>query len=117
MAMLCSLDSMLLSVGAVLTTTLTAALSLVLGPHHPQIVGLNTNIDFLLSLSGHPQFEAGNVSTSFIPQHYADLFRAARAPSGETVCQAALALVLQERRDTQQFSQASSGERKRPPLR
>ncbi|TMS20438.1 Methylcrotonoyl-CoA carboxylase subunit alpha, mitochondrial [Larimichthys crocea] len=34
------------------------------------IVGLNTNIDFLLSLSGHPEFEAGNVTTSFIPQHY-----------------------------------------------
>lgn len=78
----------------------------------PQIVGLNTNIDFLLSLSGHPQFEAGNVSTSFIPQYYADLFPAPRAPSGETICQAALGLTLQERRDTQQFTQASTGERK-----
>lgn len=95
--------------GAVLTPTLF--------PRRPQIVGLNTNIDFLLSLSGHPEFEAGNVSTSFIPQHYADLFPAAKAPSGETLCQAALALVLQERRDTQQFTQLSSGERKPPALR
>uniref|UniRef100_A0A8D0D1E0 Methylcrotonoyl-CoA carboxylase subunit alpha, mitochondrial n=1 Tax=Sander lucioperca TaxID=283035 RepID=A0A8D0D1E0_SANLU len=57
------------------------------------IVGLNTNIDFLLSLSGHPEFEAGNVTTSFIPQHYADLFPTPRTPSGETICQAALGLV------------------------
>uniref|UniRef100_A0A665V6K2 Methylcrotonoyl-CoA carboxylase subunit alpha, mitochondrial n=1 Tax=Echeneis naucrates TaxID=173247 RepID=A0A665V6K2_ECHNA len=74
------------------------------------IVGLNTNIDFLLSLSGHPAFEAGNVSTSFIPQHYADLFPTPRAPSGATVCQAVLGLVLQERNNTQEFTQASTGE-------
>uniref|UniRef100_A0A665V7A7 Methylcrotonoyl-CoA carboxylase subunit alpha, mitochondrial n=2 Tax=Echeneis naucrates TaxID=173247 RepID=A0A665V7A7_ECHNA len=72
------------------------------------IVGLNTNIDFLLSLSGHPAFEAGNVSTSFIPQHYADLFPTPRAPSGATVCQAVLGLVLQERNNTQEFTQAST---------
>uniref|UniRef100_A0A671ULX8 Methylcrotonyl-CoA carboxylase subunit n=2 Tax=Sparus aurata TaxID=8175 RepID=A0A671ULX8_SPAAU len=72
------------------------------------IVGLNTNIEFLLSLSGHPEFEAGNVTTSFIPQHYADLFPAPRAPSGETICQAALGLVLQERKHTQDFTQTST---------
>lgn len=73
-------------------------------------MGLNTNINFLLSLSGHPEFEAGNVSTSFIPQHYTDLFPAAKAPAGETVCQAALSLVLQERQHTQEFIQNSTGE-------
>lgn len=71
------------------------------------IVGLNTNIDFLLSLSSHPEFEAGNVSTSFIPQHYAELFPSARPPSGATLCQATLALVLRERSHTQGFSQHS----------
>ncbi|KAJ0032794.1 hypothetical protein NQD34_002875 [Periophthalmus magnuspinnatus] len=71
------------------------------------IVGLNTNIDFLLSLSSHPEFEAGNVSTSFIPQHYADLFPAPRAPSGATLCQAALGLVLQEQSSTHRFTQQS----------
>lgn len=75
-----------------------------------QIVGLNTNIDFLLSLSGHPQFEAGNVSTSFIPQHYADLFPTPKAPSGATICQAALGLVLQERIHTRGFTHSSTGE-------
>uniref|UniRef100_A0A674MJG3 Methylcrotonyl-CoA carboxylase subunit n=1 Tax=Takifugu rubripes TaxID=31033 RepID=A0A674MJG3_TAKRU len=58
------------------------------------IVGLNTNINFLLSLSGHPEFEAGNVTTSFIPQHHADLFPAAKAAAGEAVCQAALIAVF-----------------------
>uniref|UniRef100_A0A3Q0SZ29 Methylcrotonoyl-CoA carboxylase subunit alpha, mitochondrial n=1 Tax=Amphilophus citrinellus TaxID=61819 RepID=A0A3Q0SZ29_AMPCI len=72
------------------------------------IVGLNTNIDFLLSLSGHPEFEAGNVSTSFIPQHYADLFPTPKAPSGATICQAALGLVLQERIHTRGFTQSST---------
>lgn len=79
-------------------------------PFCPQIVGLNTNIDFLLSLSGHPEFDAGNVTTSFIPQHYADLFPAPIAPSGKTICQAALGLVLQEGRRTQEFTQISTGE-------
>ncbi|KAK5869551.1 hypothetical protein PBY51_024258 [Eleginops maclovinus] len=72
------------------------------------IVGLNTNIDFLLSLSGHPEFEAGNVTTSFIPQYYADLFPTPRVPSGETICQAALGLVLQEKKHTQEFAQTST---------
>ncbi|XP_028299546.1 methylcrotonoyl-CoA carboxylase subunit alpha, mitochondrial isoform X1 [Gouania willdenowi] len=72
------------------------------------IVGLNTNIDFLLSLSGHREFEAGNVTTSFIPQHYADLFPSPRMPSTETVCQAALGLVLQDRKHTASFTQSAS---------
>lgn len=80
-----------------------------------QIVGLNTNIDFLLSLSGHPEFEAGNVSTSFIPQHYADLFPAPRPPCGATVCQAALGLLLQEKTHVQEFTEASTGERTTTP--
>lgn len=79
-------------------------------PLCPQIVGLNTNIDFLLNLSGHPEFEAGNVSTSFIPQHYAELFPAPKAPSGATICQAALGLILQERNHTLGFTQSSTGE-------
>ena len=87
-----------------------SASTLSLPPFCLQIVGLNTNIEFLLSLSGHPEFEAGNVTTSFIPQHYADLFPTPRAPSGETICQAALGLVLQERRHTQDFTQTSTGE-------
>ena len=39
-----------------------------------QIVGLNTNISFLLSLAKHPEFQLGNVHTEFIPQHNESLF-------------------------------------------
>uniref|UniRef100_A0A8B9KZ20 Methylcrotonyl-CoA carboxylase subunit 1 n=1 Tax=Astyanax mexicanus TaxID=7994 RepID=A0A8B9KZ20_ASTMX len=67
------------------------------------IVGLNTNIDFLLNLSGHPEFEAGNVHTSFIPQHHDQLFPAAVPPTGEEACQAALGLLLRETKHTQDF--------------
>ncbi|XP_027014339.1 methylcrotonoyl-CoA carboxylase subunit alpha, mitochondrial [Tachysurus fulvidraco] len=70
---------------------------------HYNIVGLNTNIDFLLSLSGHAEFEAGNVHTSFIQQHYDELFPKPTAPGGDVVCQAALGLLLQERQNTQEF--------------
>ncbi|XP_041127244.1 methylcrotonoyl-CoA carboxylase subunit alpha, mitochondrial-like [Polyodon spathula] len=68
------------------------------------IVGLSTNIDFLLSLSRHPEFEAGNVHTSFIPQHYSELFPATKTTPKEALCQAALGLVLQEKTMTSNFS-------------
>ncbi|XP_049737602.1 methylcrotonoyl-CoA carboxylase subunit alpha, mitochondrial isoform X2 [Elephas maximus indicus] len=67
------------------------------------IVGLHTNIDFLLSLSGHPDFAAGNVHTNFIPQHHAELFPMRRATAKELLCQAALGLILKERAVTDAF--------------
>lgn len=39
-----------------------------------QIVGLNTNIDFLTRLSSHPEFISGNVETGFINKYYDELF-------------------------------------------
>ncbi|KTG38675.1 hypothetical protein cypCar_00022723 [Cyprinus carpio] len=72
------------------------------------IVGLNTNIDFLLSLSGHAEFEAGNVHTSFIPQHYDQLFPAAQRPSGALLCQAALGLLLREKQHTEIYRNQTS---------
>ncbi|KAJ8278809.1 hypothetical protein COCON_G00058750 [Conger conger] len=71
------------------------------------IVGLNTNIDFLLRLSGHPEFEAGNVHTSFIPQHHAQLFPSPPAPPKERLCQAALGLLLRETEHTHAFRTGS----------
>ncbi|KAL7867013.1 hypothetical protein AOLI_G00148270 [Acnodon oligacanthus] len=71
------------------------------------IVGVSTNIDFLLNLSGHPEFEAGNVHTSFIPQHSEQLFPPAVAPTAEEACQAALGLLLHEREHTQEFERQS----------
>ncbi|XP_061493390.1 methylcrotonoyl-CoA carboxylase subunit alpha, mitochondrial [Rhineura floridana] len=67
------------------------------------IVGLSTNVDFLLDLSGHPEFEAGNVHTNFILQHYDDLFPPKTAISEMALCQAALGLVLREKMMTETF--------------
>ena len=38
------------------------------------IQGLSTNVNFLMDLSAHPEFVAGNVDTEFIPRHYDSLF-------------------------------------------
>ncbi|XP_037795955.1 methylcrotonoyl-CoA carboxylase subunit alpha, mitochondrial-like [Penaeus monodon] len=62
------------------------------------IVGLNTNVDFLMSLATHPSFVAGDVSTDFIPDHYNELFPE-RAPSQQLFCQGALALILEEEQE------------------
>uniref|UniRef100_A0A8C9QG26 Methylcrotonoyl-CoA carboxylase 1 n=1 Tax=Spermophilus dauricus TaxID=99837 RepID=A0A8C9QG26_SPEDA len=67
------------------------------------IVGLCTNIDFLLRLSGHPEFEAGNVHTDFIPQHHKELLPIQRAVAKEYLCQAALGLILKEKAMTNAF--------------
>ncbi|KAF7475389.1 methylcrotonoyl-CoA carboxylase subunit alpha, mitochondrial [Marmota monax] len=67
------------------------------------IVGLCTNIDFLLRLSGHPEFEAGNVHTDFIPQHHKELLPSQRAVAKEYLCQAALGLILKEKAMTDAF--------------
>ncbi|KAE8603810.1 hypothetical protein XENTR_v10014472 [Xenopus tropicalis] len=71
------------------------------------IVGLSTNIDFLLSLSGHPAFESGDVHTDFIPQHYNELFPPKKSTPREVLCQAALGLILKEKLLTKEFSIAT----------
>uniref|UniRef100_A0ACB8FBT4 Methylcrotonoyl-CoA carboxylase subunit alpha, mitochondrial n=1 Tax=Sphaerodactylus townsendi TaxID=933632 RepID=A0ACB8FBT4_9SAUR len=71
------------------------------------IVGLSTNVEFLLSLSGHPEFEAGNVHTNFIPQHYHELFPPKEAVSGVALCQAAFGLILREKVSTDAFRMLS----------
>ncbi|NXS09068.1 MCCA carboxylase, partial [Neodrepanis coruscans] len=77
--------------------------------HQYNIVGLSTNIDFLLSLSGHPQFEAGNVHTNFIPQHHDELFPAKKATPHEIMCQGTLGLILKEKMLTDAFREQSAG--------
>ncbi|XP_038957916.1 methylcrotonoyl-CoA carboxylase subunit alpha, mitochondrial isoform X1 [Rattus norvegicus] len=68
-----------------------------------RIVGLRTNVDFLLRLSGHSEFEAGNVHTDFIPQHHKDLLPTHSTIAKESVCQAALGLILKEKEMTSAF--------------
>jgi 3-methylcrotonyl-CoA carboxylase alpha subunit len=47
-----------------------------------QVAGLETNVNFLLRLSGAKAFVEGDVHTAFIPQHETELFP---RPSSEEV--------------------------------
>jgi len=60
-----------------------------------QIVGLNTNIQFLDDLAGHPEFQLGHVHTGFISQHIDALFPKRSIPN-DIICQAAVAIALIE---------------------
>lgn len=59
------------------------------------IIGLNTNVDFLMQLSSHPKFVEGDVHTDFIAQHHSELFPA-NVVSDTLVSQAVLASMLNE---------------------
>nr|CAH0100076.1 unnamed protein product [Daphnia galeata] len=59
------------------------------------IVGLNTNVDFLVQLSSHPKFIEGDVHTDFITQHHGDLFPS-KPVTDSLVGQAVLASILNE---------------------
>lgn len=56
------------------------------------VVGLSTNIRFLMALASHRAFRAGDVNTDFIPNHQAELF-SPRVLSTDVLCQAALASI------------------------
>ncbi|KAJ3027341.1 UNVERIFIED_CONTAM: Methylcrotonoyl-CoA carboxylase subunit alpha, mitochondrial [Siphonaria sp. JEL0065] len=57
-----------------------------------EIVGLNTNIEFLKRLSSHPEFISGDVETGFIKKHYDDLFPPTPATPPSTLAHAAISL-------------------------
>lgn len=57
------------------------------------IMGLNSNVEFLMDLSSHPEFIAGNVHTNFIAQHNDQLFPQ-KIISECFLCMAALGIVL-----------------------
>lgn len=59
------------------------------------IVGLNTNVDFLMQLSAHPKFVEGDVHTDFIAQHHNELFPL-KPVTDSLVSQAVLASLLNE---------------------
>ncbi|XP_078381741.1 methylcrotonoyl-CoA carboxylase subunit alpha, mitochondrial-like isoform X1 [Oculina patagonica] len=72
------------------------------------IVGLNTNINFLSSLCEHGHFKEGDVHTDFIKQHYQDLFPAKLPLSHEMLAQASLGLLLLERQEQETRAELSS---------
>ncbi|XP_017101018.2 methylcrotonoyl-CoA carboxylase subunit alpha, mitochondrial [Drosophila bipectinata] len=59
------------------------------------ISGLDTNINFLIDLASHPEFQLANVHTGFIDEHFDSLFPPI-VISQQQVSQAALALVFNE---------------------
>ncbi|XP_030369477.1 methylcrotonoyl-CoA carboxylase subunit alpha, mitochondrial [Scaptodrosophila lebanonensis] len=59
------------------------------------IAGLETNINFLIDLAAHPEFQRGNVHTGFIDEHFDTLFPPI-AVTSQQLSQAALALVFNE---------------------
>ena len=61
-----------------------------------QVVGLNTNIGFIKTVTEHPEFIKGEVETGFIQQHEKDLFKEATSPDPTTLALAASALRLKE---------------------
>ncbi|XP_076472864.1 methylcrotonoyl-CoA carboxylase subunit alpha, mitochondrial-like [Babylonia areolata] len=68
-----------------------------------KVVGLSTNLQFLTDLASHPQFQAGEVHTDFIPEHSAELFPC-RQLSSSALCQAAAAMLHLQRQQCQERS-------------
>lgn len=75
-----------------------------------QVAGLETNVNFLLRLSGAKAFVAGDVHTAFIPQHEAELFpKSDSVLSEERAIQAALGHLLIALQQNQSFIDAWKG--------
>ncbi|XP_034239215.1 methylcrotonoyl-CoA carboxylase subunit alpha, mitochondrial [Thrips palmi] len=62
------------------------------------IVGLETNVNFLMNLCQHKEFQKGNVHTGFIPEYHENLFPKQNV-SDNLLVQAAFASVLCELND------------------
>lgn len=65
-----------------------------------KIVGVTTNIDFLLRLATHRAFIAEEVSTNFIAHHHADLFPQTNSTNPSLLVLAALYLAIETQSDT-----------------
>ncbi|KAF9585653.1 Methylcrotonoyl-CoA carboxylase subunit alpha, mitochondrial [Lunasporangiospora selenospora] len=61
-----------------------------------EVVGLNTNIEFLKTLASHPAFIAGEVETGFIKKYEDTMFKPAPPLDPAAVAQASLSLVLRD---------------------
>ncbi|KAK3926835.1 Methylcrotonoyl-CoA carboxylase subunit alpha, mitochondrial [Frankliniella fusca] len=59
------------------------------------IVGLETNVNFLMTLCQHKEFQKGNVHTGFIPEYYEELFPKQNY-SSSLLAQAAFASILSQ---------------------
>ncbi|PRD27529.1 UNVERIFIED_CONTAM: Mccc1 [Trichonephila clavipes] len=59
------------------------------------IVGVKTNVKFLMQLANHKEFSLGNVHTDFIPQYKKEIFTS-KEPTHQNVCTALLSAISQE---------------------
>lgn len=67
------------------------------------ISGLDTNVNFLIDLAKHPFFQAGDVHTGFIDQHFDSLFRPLNI-SENSLAHAVAAIITKEKIDTRNDS-------------
>ncbi|XP_028405687.1 methylcrotonoyl-CoA carboxylase subunit alpha, mitochondrial-like [Dendronephthya gigantea] len=58
------------------------------------IVGLSTNLNFLINLSSHEEFQKGNVNTDFIQDYYSELFPEKKSLSSDSLARASISLAL-----------------------
>ncbi|KAG0357380.1 Methylcrotonoyl-CoA carboxylase subunit alpha, mitochondrial [Gamsiella multidivaricata] len=59
-----------------------------------EVVGLDTNIEFLKTLASHPEFITGKVETGFIKEYESDMLKSAPSLHPATVTHASLSIVL-----------------------
>ncbi|CAG8581610.1 9461_t:CDS:10, partial [Dentiscutata erythropus] len=64
-----------------------------------EIVGLNTNIEFLKRVVSHPAFTQGEIETGFIKKYEKELFAPDPEVSPHIIAQAALSLILKEHQE------------------
>ncbi|KAF5291027.1 hypothetical protein FQR65_LT11480 [Abscondita terminalis] len=67
------------------------------------IVGLETNVNFLISLCNHQEFVTGNVHTNFIRDHFDSLFVETK-PSDKQLLQAAVSTLLLQKEESKDYN-------------
>ncbi|KAI8923457.1 carbamoyl-phosphate synthase L chain, ATP binding domain-containing protein [Entophlyctis helioformis] len=79
-----------------------------------EVVGPNTNIEFLKKLASHPSFISADVETGFIKRHEADLFPPKQATDPLVFAQAALFLAGVEKKKLADLAASLSAEPQSP---
>jgi 3-methylcrotonyl-CoA carboxylase alpha subunit len=72
-----------------------------------EIVGVTSNVEFLVRLAGHPSFVAAEVDTGFIVRHRADLLPSPIPVADDDIALATLALALEASRSAECLSETS----------
>lgn len=74
------------------------------------INGVTTNIEFLYNIATSPDFQAANLTTRFIEQHYDSLFSSSLTDSDELIPYAALTVMLQQNHNQRSNAQQALGD-------